>query len=268
MTRRPRKGNILKSKLSEADRQSAVLEQLRLEQFITVSDIVELLAVSPATVRRDFAKLDRKKLARVVHGGITGIEEMGRARPYLENELINVSQKQAIGVAATRLCNDGDTIFIHGGSTCSIFARSIGSASLNIITNSIPVAQITWENPRCNLRVIGGDLHRETGALYSPQALTEEFFVSKYFVGALGVGQECLYESDPLLVRVSELVSNRASEVVVLADSSKFNVQTRLKSLELSKVSSLITDDRVSDRDVERIESAGVNVVVAAPLLS
>lgn len=253
--------------LPEAERHAAILKFLSESQFASVNDIVDLLKVSPATVRRDFAKLHATEAARVVHGGIAPTERIeGGAtlyRPYLENETINVAQKQAIGTAAAKLCSDGDTIFIHGGSTCSIFAKSLHKKSVRVFTNSFPVAAGIWENPRSSLNLLGGDLHREPAILYSPFPWTEEFFVSKYFMGALGIDRDGLLENDPLFVKIIDMVVRRANEVVVLADSSKFHVRPRLRALPFNRVTALITDDGIPERYAKQVEEHGVRLIIA-----
>lgn len=253
--------------MNETDRQNAIVALLKDAQFASVNDIVSVLKVSSATIRRDIAKLDSIGAVRKVHGGITAIEgdtgSATRGKPFRENQVIQVSQKQAIAWEAEKLCNEGDTIFIHGGTTCSIFSRSLKNKSLKIYTNSFPVAENIWRNDNCHLHLLGGDLHREPAILYSPQLWDEEFYVSRFFVGTLGISPEGLLENNPLLVRVIEMVVGRTSEVVVLADSSKFSVRARLRALPFNRISTLITDDGISDRDAKMVEEAGVQLIVA-----
>nr|WP_247875301.1 DeoR/GlpR family DNA-binding transcription regulator [Ochrobactrum sp. Marseille-Q0166] len=254
--------------VNELERQEAILRILATSQFASVNDIVDLLDVSPATVRRDIAKLNEQGAIRKVHGGITTADNLssasGRSKPYIENQVINVAQKEAIASAAAEYCNDGDTIFIHGGTTCSLFSRKLATKSLKVITNSVAVADTIWNSSTCNLHVLGGDLHREPAIFYSPQLWTEEFYVSRYFLGTLGIDNEGLLENNPLLVRVIDMVVGRASEVVVLADSSKFFARPRLRALTFNRISTLITDDGISDANAKMIEDAGVELIVCS----
>lgn len=253
--------------MNENERQQAIVNLLADAQFASVTDIVDVLNASPATIRRDIAKLHAQGMVRKVHGGITaaGLTGIGstRAKPYLENQVINVDKKDAIARTAADLCTDGDTIFIHGGTTCSLFSRKLAAKNLKIFTNSVAVADAIWNGSSCNLHVLGGDLHREPAIFYSPQLWSEEFYVSRYFLGTLGLDGEGLLENNPLLVRVIDMVVGRASEVVVLADSTKFSARARLRALTYDRISTLITDDGLSDSAAKIVEDAGIQLIIA-----
>lgn len=253
--------------MNEQDRHRTILAALQDRQFVTVTDLSTLLRASPATIRRDVVKLDEQGLLRKVHGGVALPDDDARGavrgKPYRENQDLNVAQKQAIALAAAGLCHDGDTIFIHAGSTCSRFARNLTTKSLRIYTNSIAVSEHIWRNEHCHLHLLGGDLHREPAILYSAHVWREEFYVAKCFMGTLGLCPEGLLENDPLLAHVVDLIAQRSSEVVVLADSSKFAMRPRLHSLPIGRVSTLVTDDGITDRDARMIEDAGVHLIVA-----
>ncbi|MGY6697153.1 MAG: DeoR/GlpR family DNA-binding transcription regulator [Roseinatronobacter sp.] len=255
--------------MNEIDRHQIILASLQERQFVTVNDLSDLVDASPATVRRDIVKLDEKGLLRKVHGGIAPRDALVggvvRGKPYRENEVLNVVQKQAIAAAGVELCNNGDTVFIHAGSTCSIFSQRLGEKSLRIVTNSIAVAEHVWRLDTCQLHLLGGDLYREPAILHAPQRWEEEFFVDKCFLGTLGLCPEGLLENNPMLARVSKAIADRSSEVIVLADSSKFGIRPQLLSLSMARVSSLITDDGISDRDARMIEEAGIRLIVATP---
>ena len=69
---------------------------------------------------------------------------------------------------------------------------------------------------------------------------------------------------DPLLVRSVESLKDRADEIVVLADSSKFSIKARHVALPLSRISTLITDDGISGEDAEMLRAAGIKIVIAS----
>ena len=54
-----------------------------------------------------------------------------------------------------------------------------------------------------------------------------------------------------------------ARRVVVLADADKLAEEHLVRFAHLREVDTVVTDDRVSDRDVADLESAGVEVLVA-----
>ncbi|MET3926343.1 DeoR/GlpR family DNA-binding transcription regulator [Devosia sp. 2618] len=251
---------------SEAERHRIIRDALKHRPFATVRDLLDLLAVSPATVRRDIAKLHEDGKIRKVFGGIALPEhaesERVHARPFEENRVLNVAVKQAIAIEAEKLCRDGDTIIVNGGTTCYIFARLLATRALTVFTNSMPVAATLWESGVCHLVVGGGELHREPGVLFTPNAPENEFYASKFFVSAQGIGPEGLMESHPLMSRLIDDLARRADEVVVLVDASKFAIRARHSVIPLSRISTLITDSNLTDIDAKMLADEGVDVII------
>ena len=134
---------------SEAERHRIIRDALAYRPFATVRDLLDLLTVSPATIRRDIAKLHQSGAIRKVFGGIALPENAAsqrlHARPFEENRVLNVAVKQAIAIEAEKLCRDGDTIIVNGGTTCFVFARQLAARALTVFTNSMPVAATLWE---------------------------------------------------------------------------------------------------------------------------
>jgi DeoR family ulaG and ulaABCDEF operon transcriptional repressor len=123
----------------ESERQRLILEYLESRQFATVKDLTGILDVSPATIRRDMARLHSAGRVRKVFGGIAAgndaiTPEQLSARPFEENQMLGVEAKRAIAAEAERLVRDGDAVIIHGGTTCFIFAQRLARRSARIFT--------------------------------------------------------------------------------------------------------------------------------------
>lgn len=257
----------MKAEAGERERHKVIREALRERPFATVRDILDLVDVSPATIRRDIAKLHDAGVIRKVFGGIAlpdgAASDRLHAKPFQENRVLNVEAKKAIAAEAEKLCRDGDSLILNGGTTCFIFGQRIAKRSLKVYTNSMPVAASLWETGGCHLVLAGGELHREPGVLFSPQEGAVDFYASKFFLGAQGVGANGLMESHPMMVRIIDMLVRRADEIVVLADSSKFAVRARHTVLPLSRISTLVTDEGLGDADAQVLEDEGVAVIVA-----
>lgn len=253
--------------MTEKERLDTIVSLLEEKQFISVKDLTEHLEVSPATIRRDIAKLHNLGRVRKVFGGIAPSAEPTSqrlaARPFSANRVLHIERKAAIAVEAEKLCKDGDKIIVNGGSTCFEFAKRLGYRNLSIFTNSMPLASALYENGVCNLVISGGAVHREPGIVFSPNSSEYEYYASKFFLGTQGISPLGLYESHPLLVRTIQALQELADEVVVLADSSKFSIQARHIAMPLARVSTLITDDGITEADHRMLEDAGISVIIA-----
>ncbi len=257
----------MKTDSHESERQRAILETLRGRPFATVRDLLDVVDASAATIRRDIAKLSQAGVVRKVFGGIAAIEdgavERLHAKPFEENRVLHVAAKRAIAAAAEALCRDGDAVIVNGGTTCFLFAQRLIHRNLRIYTNSMPVAAFLWERGSCHLVLSGGELHREPGILFTPQRDEPDFYASKLFLGAQGLGAAGILESHPLVVRAIELLVARADEIIVLADSSKFSIRARYCALPLARIGTLITDDGLGAEERSILEAAGVSVIIA-----
>lgn len=256
--------------MTEAERHKLMLEVLKDRPFASVRDLQRVVDASPATIRRDIAKLSSGGSVRKVFGGIATLETSGpldrvAARPFTENQMLGVAAKKAIAQEAAALVQEGDALIIHGGSTCYLFAMLLANRNVRIYTNSMPLAASLWQNGTCHLTLAGGDLYREPGIVFSPQAGPPEFFASKFFLGAQAITPTGMQESHPLVVRETEVLLQRADEVVVLADSRKFGVRARYPIMPLSRIGTLITDDGLTDVNHKMLTDAGIRVIIARP---
>lgn len=251
--------------MTEAERHKLMLDLLRDRPFASVRDLQAVVDASPATIRRDIGKLHATGTVRKVFGGIAAAEapEGVTARPFTENQMLGVAAKKAIAREAAALVQDGDALIIHGGSTCYLFALLLANRNVRIYTNSMPLAATLWQNGTCHLTLAGGELYREPGIVFSPQAGPPEFYASKFFLGAQAITPAGIQESHPLVVRETALLLERADEVIVLADSRKFGVRARNPMLPLSRIGTLITDDAITEANHKMLMDAGIRVIIA-----
>lgn len=252
--------------MSDLDRQRQIVELLRDRPFASVRELQEHFGVSAATVRRDIDKADEIGHARKVYGGVSAREGTAPAaafaRPYDENRDLAVDAKRAIASLAATLVDDGDSVIVNGGSTCFHLGVKLADRNIRMFTNSVPLIAYLGDHGQCALTIAGGEVHREPRVVYSPHERCE-FYASKYFVGAQGIGPEGLLESHPLMARSIEDLSQNADQVVVLADSRKFEIHARRMSLPFIRVSVFITDQNLSDTAAKVLENAGVDVRIA-----
>ncbi|MCA3554798.1 DeoR/GlpR family DNA-binding transcription regulator [Aestuariivirga sp.] len=253
--------------MTEAERHKLMLDLLRDRPFASVRDLQAVIDASPATIRRDVAKLHAAGSVRKVFGGIAATEAGGpegvTARPFTENQMLGVAAKKAIAREAASLVQDGDALIIHGGSTCYLFALLLASRSVRIYTNSMPLAATLWQNGACHLTLAGGELYREPAIVHSPQAGPPDFYASKFFLGAQAIAPAGMQESHPLVARETALLLERADEVIVLADSRKFGMRARNHIMPLSRIGTLITDDNLTDANHKMLMDAGIRVIIA-----
>ena len=249
----------------EYEREKAITEYLESSTFASVRDLAKILNVSDATVRRDILKLDEKGLVLKVFGGVAPVFDTKvdrSAKPFSVNKVRNVEQKRAIARYAAAMCEDGESIFVHGGTTAYMLAEEIVSKHLKVITNSMPVASLLWEESRINLVIPGGELHRKAELLYRNDSNEFDHFASKSFIGAQAFGPEGIMESNPVLIEGISQFLNCADQINIICDSSKFEIKARVVACPISRIHSVITDQGITELMKKTLEDKGVKVIV------
>ncbi len=248
-----------------------MIEQMvRQNQLVKVTELMRQFDVSDMTIRRDLSVLERRGLIRKVYGGAvlaststTVDQDVNldvRATAFIEC-------KQAIGRRAAGLIETGDVIILDAGSTTLQLAKVMPHhQDLVIVTNSLSIAYELTERSS-SLLLTGGIVRASTYSTVGPK--TKEFlsdlWASKLFLGATslslsqGLMNSNLYESE-----IKRVMMAAADQVIVLADSSKFESKSYHVFAQWSEVDMLITDRRLPE-DIRRgLEEQGVDVQVCA----
>ena len=255
--------------MHEKERHRIILSAVQDRPVITVVDLCSLTGVSEATIRRDIATLHVQKKLRRVRGGAEAISPpqfVGLAgRPFAINETMRIREKQAIARAAVELCEDGDSIIINGGTTTFQMVHPLASRRCQVFTNSFPIAEHLLKHSKNTIMLSGGTIYREQNIILSPfdNDVTRNFYAKRMFMGAQGIGPLGLMEADPLLIQAEQKLIGQAGELVVLVDSSKFQQRSSLVLCPLHRITTVITDDGISDKTATMLEAADVTLIVA-----
>lgn len=255
--------------MHESERHRVILSTVQDRAVVTVVDLCNLTGASEATIRRDIATLHMQKKVRRVRGGVESLtppQFVGLAgRTFAVNESLRIKEKQAIARAAVDLCEDGEPIIINGGTTTFQMVHPLANRRCQVFTNSFPIAEHLLKHSKNTVMVSGGAIYREQNIILSPfeNDVTRNFYARRMFMGAQGIGPLGLMEADPLLIRAEEKLMGQADELVVLVDSSKFEQRSSLVLCGLDRISTLITDEGISDKAAAMLDAADVKLIVA-----
>jgi len=207
---------------------------------------------------------------RRVRGGVESLHPpqfVGLAgRTFAVNETLRIKAKQAIARAAADLCEDVEPIIINGGTTTFQMVPFLSERQLHIFTNSFPIAEVLTKQSQNTVTMPGGTIYREINIILSPfeNDVSRNFSARRMFMGAQGVSRLGLMETDALLIQAEQKLLNQADELVVLVDSTKFSVRSSLIICGLDQVSTVITDDGVTDEALTMLLDAGVRLITVA----
>lgn len=237
--------------------------------FASVGDLVELLAASEATIRRDINALSERGELKRIRGGVEALRPRYQAHlvgiPFAMNRGINVAQKRAIARAAAQLISPSESIIINGGTTTFALVEFLSRHELDILTNSFPIAAQLLATSRNRITLPGGTIFREQNIILSPfeNDSIENFWGDRLFTSCYGVNRFGIMEADPLIVQAQRKLLTRTENVVVMADSAKLRRKSSMVIAALDKIATLITDSDASLEEIELFKAAGVEVIVA-----
>src|SRR5690606_28752226 len=138
--------------LSIAERHKYILNTLHKEGFVKVIDIAKKLDVTTVTVRKDLKALEEKGLLYRTHGSASPVNPHIADKNVREKEKIKIKEKQLIGIAASRLIEEDDSIIINSGSTICAFAEQIEpKGQLTVVTSAIKENSIIGEHEGINV---------------------------------------------------------------------------------------------------------------------
>lgn len=259
--------------MHRTEREGKILEALSASGFASYKAIEALLGASPATIRRDLSRLESRGAITRVHGGakLVSPEDTRRdAEPHLLGTPFhqaitqNLAQKQAIGRAAAGLCTPGEGIMIDGGSTTLQMCPHLDGMGLQVLTNSLHIVMALLPQTDTRILVPSGSVFREQNIILAPagEDSMPRFHAPKLFMGAAAVGPQGVMQQDVILVAAERRLVDRAEEVILLVDSSKFVSSSGAIVCGLDEVDVLVTDPGIPDEVAARLRDADVELIV------
>ncbi|HEY9595289.1 MAG TPA: DeoR/GlpR family DNA-binding transcription regulator, partial [Spirochaetia bacterium] len=178
---------------------------------------------------------------------------------------VRLAAKRKIAEAAARLCADGDTIIIDGGSTTFQMTDVLAAKKLTVITNSFAIAEPLVHRSLCTVILAGGVVNPESQLILDPfeSDMFANYSASKVFMGVFGLDETGATNTESLLITTERAMIGRAKELVILADSSKMGRRGSLFLCPWEKISTVITDDGVTREWRKTCKARGVRLIVA-----
>lgn len=260
--------------MNRAERSNAILAALAREGTVDVEQLVEDLAVSPATVRRDLDSLAERQLLVRTHGGASrGSLAYDLPERY---RLGDDARKRAIASAASGLVTRGMVVGLSGGTTTDMLAQMLGMRpdlhdesgrpALTVVTNSVNIATTLAVRTHIKVVVTGGVMNSHSYELVGPFAeeTLSRISCDVSFIGVNGIDAAGSFAvDDEAEAVVNAMIARRARRAYVVAEGSKIGVSA-FATLPEVKGLGLITDQSAPDAAVEGLREAGIDVVLAA----
>jgi DeoR/GlpR family transcriptional regulator of sugar metabolism len=256
-------------RLMPAQRHRAILDYLAAKQFARSSTLSDLMAVSEATIRRDFLLLERHGEIERMHGGAILSQRMRTEPAFSSSETAHPLEKQWIGKVAAGLVESGDTVFVNFGTTTSQVIRHLlrrtDIADVSIVTNNLS-ALLEPDGSGFEIILVGGSFRRHSYSVvgrFATQAI-RQIFANKAFIGVDGISPK--YGSTTPVSAEAEIsrlmIDHTQGKVVVVADHSKWGVVSNFEIAPLSLIDTLIMDKGLSKSALSVLDGEPPNVIL------
>jgi DeoR family transcriptional regulator, fructose operon transcriptional repressor len=250
------------------ERKRLILEILSEQKSVGIEDLSNKMGVSEMTVRRDLQNLENAGLLTRTYGGAVNVPSRYFAQPsFGDKEVVNHLEKRAIGIAAGKLIQEGETIGLGSGTTCFQVACHLNpDLNITVVTNAVNIGMELIKYPNIQLFVTGGVLIPKSFALIDPfvEDVFQRIHINKLFLGTTGISLESGITTQHLLeASFYKAMIAASQEVIIVADHCKLNLVTLAPILELERVTRLITDDHATLEYLEKIRQHGVEITIA-----
>ena len=246
------------------ERRQLIVEKLRRDQKVFVSDLSDTLAVTQETIRRDLEKLENQGLLQRSHGGavmvMPGNEDLSFARRTADN----FNLKQKIAKKAAGLVSDGSSLMVDSSSTVlALFEMLRNKKDLTVITNSIKILH-DYAGADLNLISSGGSLRAHSLSLVGTTACRTlaTYNVDLAIFSCKGLDRiHGISESNEPEAVIKQVMTKQARNRVLLADHSKFDQRVFAKTLDFAEIDYVITDAEPNRKWVDLFKENEIQLI-------
>ncbi|SUG41087.1 DNA-binding transcriptional regulator AgaR [Salmonella enterica subsp. arizonae] len=251
-----------------SERRELIIQRLRQQGSVQVSDLSVLFGVSTVTIRNDLAFLEKQGIAVRAYGGALICDSnTSSMEPSVEDKSsLNTALKRSIARAAVELIKPGHRVILDSGTTTYEIARLMRKhTDVIAMTNGMNVANALLEAEGVELLMTGGHLRRQSLSFYGDQA---EHSLQNYYFDMLFLGVDAIdlergistHNEDE--ARLNRRMCEVAEKIIVVTDSSKFDRSSLHKIVDTQRIDMIIVDEGIPVESLEGLRKSGIDVIL------
>ena len=247
------------------ERRNKILDILKKDGRVVVSDLSAMFSVTEETIRRDLEKLEKEGFAKKTYGGAIIVENANVDLPYMVRKESNVEGKEYIAEVISSMIDDGDHIMLDASSTAVYIAKHLKhKKNLTLITNSIEIMLELSDVTGWKILSTGGTLREGSLSLvgYQAEKMIGTYHVDKAIISSKGIDiEKGITDSNEMDAHIKNLMLESTNMKILAVDNSKFDKISFTKIEELSNIDVVVTDKEPSDRWKNTFETLNVQVM-------
>ena len=250
--------------MAQKDRVFQILDLIRAKQKVSVSELSAKFGVTGETIRRDLERLEREGYVARTYGGAVLIQQPPGHVNYTERAVQNVEAKIEMGELTASILPSSGAIGCDASTTVlSMIPYIKDNPGVTLLTNSIRILNDFMYD---KIRIIstGGNLRSRTQSLQGEAVnrSMEDYFLDVCVLSCRSLDLENgIYEGDEEEAYFKNIMVEHSRRVIIVADHTKFNKTSLIRTLPYEKVDVLVTDRKPSDEWINRLEAQNVRVL-------
>lgn len=224
------------------NKEQMILDALERDQIVYTIRLAEELDASEATIRRTLIKLEQEgKLRRILGGATLSLASHIRTEdePFMSRRsAIHPIEKRLAAERAAELVQDGDYVFLDGGSSTAPMMEHLKSRPITIVTNNHLALSCLDEATKASVITIGGTYIPRYSMSAGTDALRqmEPFSFDICFLSCIGadLSEDMSYTTETGTMEIKQRAFGSSRKSVLLLDTSKIGLRGFCKLSPLS----------------------------------
>ena len=249
------------------ERRQSLLDKLRIQPGLSVSELATVLDVSEGTVRNDLNALEVQGLLTRVHGGAVLSQQVEfQSNSFVRRTQQNAEAKEAIAREAAAIVKNDTSIFLDASSTSLYLAQALSKhLRLRVMTNGFESARLLAQNTSNTVFLIGGIVENDSSSVTGllSERIIEELHIQYAFLSCSGFSLERgMTEVHLAEAQLKRKVIESSKELFALIDSSKFGVEDLTSFARPERIQHLFTDQDVPSEWLNKLNQSAIEYTI------
>lgn len=240
-------------------RWATIIDLCQSNKKVSVEQLVNILNVSEATIRRDLTQMEDLHIIRRYHGGVMMDDEQSNEPNIQIKNIVNDSAKDKVARLATQFIKDNQMVFIDAGSSTLKMIDYITAKNITVVTTGIQqIDKLISKN--IPTIVLGGGIRPRTCTISGIQTLKQldDFYFDVAFIGVNAIHERMGFTTtNEQEAEVKKKVITHSTNSYLLADSTKFNKLCPVKYADLNQA--IVLSDEIYDFNRNLIQYLLIN---------
>lgn len=249
------------------ERKHKILELLQKNKSVSNKDLLKVLFVSEATLRRDLTKMEQQGYLQRTHGGAILLESLTVESPLMFRTQAQIKEKKRIAQKALDLMKSNTSYFFDSSSTVGQLIPLLNALNnLTIITNGLSNAQlVSTKTSSTKLFIAPGEVAYKTSSILGVKTIEfiNQFNCNTFIFSCSGISLFGVSEANHKQSLIKKSMLDKSKVHILLADHTKFDKIYLSQTCSFDEIDYLITDRMPAQEYIDLFEHTNTKLILA-----